>query len=65
MEGSIDIKRLIQERLVFDCGKDVICAIPATQLSVDFFKCLDDAIERQDVARRDVANYLLTKLVRT
>ena len=49
---------------MFDCGKDVTCAIPATQLSVDFFKCLDDAIERQDVARRDVANYLLTKLVR-
>ena len=48
--------------LVFDCGEDVSCAVPATQLSVDSFTCLD-AIERQDVAGRDVADYLHTKLV--
>ena len=51
------------EGLVFDCGEDVSCAVPATQLSVDSFKCLDNTIERQDVAGRNVANYLLTKLV--
>lgn len=49
------------EGLVFDCGEDVSFAVPATQLSVDSFKCLEDAIERQNVAGRDVANYLLTK----
>lgn len=48
--------------LVFDCGEDVSCAVPVTQLSVDSFTCLD-AIERQDVAGRDVADYLHTKLV--
>ena len=50
------------EGLVFDCGEDVSCAVPATQLSVDSFKCSEDAIERQGIAGRDVANYLLTKL---
>ena len=50
------------EGIVFDCGEDVSCAVPATQLSIDSFKCLEDAIERQDVAGRDVTDYLLTKL---
>lgn len=52
------------EGLVLDCGEDVSCAVPATQLSADSFQCLD-AIERQDVAGRDVTEYLLTKLVST
>ena len=50
------------EGLVFDCGEDVSCAVPATQLSIDSFKCFEDAIERQNVAGRDIADYLLTKL---
>lgn len=50
------------EGLVIDCGEDVSCAVPITQVSIDSFKCLD-AIERQDVAGRDVADYLLTKLL--
>jgi len=50
------------EGLVFDCGEDVSCAVPITQISVDSLE-YSDTIERQDVAGRDVANYLFTKLV--
>lgn len=50
------------EGLVFDCGEDVSCAVPITQMSADSFECLS-AIERQDVAGGGIDNYLFTKLV--
>ena len=50
------------EGVVLDSGESVTCAAPITGSVDNGLHCLD-AIERQDVAGRDVVEYLLTKLI--
>jgi len=50
------------EGVVLDCGESVTCAAPITGSVDNGLHCLD-AIERQDVAGRDITEYLLTKLL--
>ena len=50
------------EAVVLEIGEEVTCAVTVTREAARRLQC-HDAVERQDVAGRDITNYLMTKLM--
>ena len=50
------------EALVLEIGEEMTCAVTITKKTSKRVQC-HDAVERQDVAGRDIINYLMTKLM--